>query len=114
MITKEVFIKKWSNFWHFQKHKKEFDLAFEKELNEIIQTNNSGWISVNNSLPKPLETVWISDGETWVALGCLVQHDEGYCWAESNGVIYVQNNEIVSECEEDDLNVVKWHPLPRL
>lgn len=32
----EEFIKKWSNWWMFNKHKKELDLAFEKELKDLI------------------------------------------------------------------------------
>jgi len=33
---KKEFIKKWSNWWVFNKNKKQLDMAFEKELNEII------------------------------------------------------------------------------
>lgn len=57
------------------------------------------WVAVTDALPKPLQTVWLTNGKGWVCLGCLVESDDGWHWAESNGVIYVENGEIVSECE---------------
>lgn len=71
------------------------------------------WVSTLDKLPKPLQTVWISNGNGWCRLGCLVESDGGFHWAESNGVIYVENGEIVSECESDDLDVLFWHELPK-
>lgn len=41
----------------------------------------SGWVSVNDRLPEPLQTVWIS-------------------------------GQIVTEAEEDDLDVQYWHECP--
>jgi|SRR5690554_2070720 len=73
----------------------------------------SGWVAVTDALPKPLQTVWLINGKGWVCLGCLVESDEGWHWAESNGVIYIENGEIVSECESEDLDVNFWHELPK-
>ena len=72
------------------------------------------WIAVSESLPKAFETVWLSNGIDWVCLGCLVEVDNGWHWAESNGIIYAENGCIVSECDSDDLDVVYWHELPKL
>lgn len=77
-----------------------------------------GWVSVEDKLPEVLETVWVSNGKGWTALGCRTdyyENDEGgfdWCWAGSNGIIYEESGKIVSECEEDDLDVRFWHPLP--
>lgn len=70
------------------------------------------WISVDDGLPQELETVWISNGKGFTALGCLA-YDEGWHWAKSNGVIYEENGQIVSECESDDLDVKFWARLPK-
>lgn len=70
------------------------------------------WISVEDRLPKSLQTVWLSNGNGFICLGCLVDNDDGWHWAESNGIIYIYNGEITSECESDDLDVRYWMPLP--
>jgi hypothetical protein len=80
----------------------------------MILPDNNRWISVTEKLPNPLQTVWLTDGKDWVALGCLVESDGGWLWAKSNGVIYAENGEIVSECESEDLHVNYWHELPKL
>jgi hypothetical protein len=51
------------------------------------------WISVNDRLPEPLETVWITNGK-YVNLGCLVDYEVG--------------------CEPDGLDVTHWHPVPSM
>ena len=71
------------------------------------------WISTKNKIPEPLQTVWISNGRGWTTLGCLVDMDGGYHWAQTNGIIYEHNGQIVSECESDDLDVNFWHELPK-
>jgi len=38
----------------------------------------SGWVAVTDALPKPLQTVWLTNGKGWVCLGCLVESDEGW------------------------------------
>lgn len=73
----------------------------------------SNWVAVDDSLPKPLQTVWLTNGKGWTCLGCLVETNEGWHWAESNGVIYQENGEIVSECESNDLDVAFWHEIPK-
>jgi hypothetical protein len=92
-----------------------FEITPNLEISDImILANNNRWISVTEKLPEPLQTVWLTDGKGWVALGCLVEDAEGWHWAESNGVIYAENGEIVSECESEDLDVHYWHELPKL
>ena len=73
------------------------------------------WISVKDDLPKELETVWaINKDKKWVWLACLV-YDDGWLWAVSNGVIYSEEGNIVSECETDDeYDVTHWQRLPKL
>jgi hypothetical protein len=73
----------------------------------------SRWVAVTDALPKALQTVWLTNGKGWCCLGCLIEDAEGWHWAESNGVIYIENGEIVSECESEDLDVNFWHELPK-
>lgn len=71
------------------------------------------WILCDDDMPEVDETVWITNGCGWTALGCLVECEGGYCWAVTNGIIYEEDGKIVSECElDDDYDVVFWHPLP--
>lgn len=89
-----------------------------KKLSTAPTVKAEGWVSVEDKLPEVLETVWVSNGKGWTALGCRTdyyENDEGgfdWCWAGSNGIIYEESGKIVSECEEDDLDVRFWHPLP--
>jgi hypothetical protein len=71
------------------------------------------WISVNEKLPEPLETVWITNGK-FVNLGCLVDHEDGWCWAKSVEEPYIQDGKILVGCEPDDLDVTHWHPVPSM
>lgn len=89
-------------------------VEFAVEKLELIPSNNEtkGWVSVKDSLPKALETVWLTNGRGWCCLGCLVEDAEGWHWAESNGIIYIDGGKIVSECESEDLEVNFWHELP--
>lgn len=91
---------------------KEATIAIDEML-KSRKADVSGWVAVTNALPKPLQTVWLTNGKGWVCLGCLVESDGGWHWAESNGVIYIENGEIVSECESEDLDVNFWHELPK-
>ncbi len=85
---------------------------FITDLDNRIE--ESGWVAVTDALPKPLQTVWLTNGKGWVSLGCRAESDGGWHWAESNGVIYIENGEIVAECESDDLDVIFWHELPKI
>ena len=87
--------------------------SLENNQPALQQTDVCGWVAVTDALPKPLQTVWLTNGKGWVCLGCLVESDGGWHWAESNGVIYIENGEIVSECESEDLDVNFWHELPK-
>lgn len=75
---------------------------------------NVKWVPVTDDLPEPLKTVWLTNGKGWVSLGCRAESDGGWHWAQSNGILYVEDGEIVSECESEDLDVVFWHELPKL
>ncbi len=89
---------------------KEYIELNDKELCKKKNTDNtiSGWVNVTDSLPKPLQTVWLANNKGWIGLGCLIKDSEGCSWAQSNGVIYTENGEIVSECESEDLDVNFW------
>lgn len=89
------------------------DLIEEYQALQLQQTVVMRWFNISEKLPNELETVWLTNGKGWTCLGCLVVTDEGFHWAESNGVIYQENDKIVSECESEDLDVVYWHPLPK-
>ena len=87
----------------------EFDLILKRDV-----PDTSKWVTSKDSLPESFKTVWMTNGKGWVALGCRVEFEEGYHWAESNGVIYLEDNKIVTECESDDLDVTHWCPVPDL
>ncbi|AQY21359.1 hypothetical protein [Riemerella anatipestifer] len=76
-----------------------------------MTTNN--WKKTEEELPNENETVWITNGKGWVALGCLVYAEGGYLWGISNGEIYPQDGKIMTEADlEEDLDVVFWHSVP--
>lgn len=76
-------------------------------------SNESKWINVKDALPKDLETVWgINPKRNIAVLCCVVSFSEGWCWAISNGTTYIEDGKIVAECEDDDLDITHWMPLP--
>ena len=83
-------------------------------LNYVEQNEmqSKGWVHVRKDRPEPLKTCWLTNGKGWVCLGCLIETPDGWHWAESNGVIYAENGQIVSECESEDLDVIYWQYLP--
>lgn len=83
------------------------------KLFEGGEGENNGWIRVTESLPNALQTVLLSNGKGFTTIGCLAETEDGWHWAEGNGVVYEANGEIVSECESDDIEVNFWHPLPK-
>lgn len=94
-------------------------IAILKQMVGEGEKENDGWISVKDRLPETLETVWISNGKGFTTLGCrsdLYEGDNGkfeWCWAAIvNGGIYESEGKIVAECDEDDLEVNFWMPLP--
>ena len=77
------------------------------------------WVSIEKGCyPDPLETVWLyNPANGALALGCHTYNgqDDGWCWAISNGIIYAENGQIVSECEvDDDYLFTHWRRLPLL
>lgn len=71
------------------------------------------WVAVDDELPPILETIWLSNGKGWTDLGCRVETNEGWHWAGQNGIIYQEKDQIVAECDSDDLDVVYWCKLPK-
>jgi len=73
-----------------------------------------GWISVKDQLPNDNQTVWCySENTLQVFVGAYVYvTNEGWFWAKSNGVFYVEDGKIINECEIDDLDVTHWFPAP--
>lgn len=111
--------------WDFakvvEKHRLDVDLELRKAIHSFFIAYNYAafrlenymcWTLVEDKLPDELETVWISNGKGWTTLGCRVPDENGWHWAQSNGVIYQQDNKIMSECESDDLDVRFWQRLP--
>lgn len=97
-----------------QLHREEITFSRMVELINI-EANNDRWVIVapGVALPRPLQTVWVSNGKGWTTLGCLVQGDDGFHWAETNGLIYENEDGIVSECDSNDLDVRFWCELPK-
>ena len=94
----------------------EFDLILKRSV-----PDTSKWVACEDKLPGNLQTVWLANvKKQWVCLGCLVENDDqfegeyNYHWAEGNGVIYSEDNKIVTECKSDDLDVTHWCPVPDL
>ncbi len=89
-----------------------------KEIHDFHaqQSKDSEWISVTEKYPDEKQTVWCySEKLDNVFLGEYVYViNEGWFWAESNGVIYASDGKIVSECEMDDFDVSHWFPTPLL
>jgi hypothetical protein len=102
---KEMLIKE--RKWNSESLEHFTDLA-----NKMYYEQNE-WVLCDDDMPEIDETVWITNGCGWTALGCLVECEGGYCWAVTNGIIYEDDDKIVSECElDDDYDVVYWHRLP--
>lgn len=99
--------------WHIGKVREEMICLLMERYATLHKTNVSGWVAVTEKLPNHLQTVFISNGKGYTTLGCRVVTEDGWFWAETNGVIYESNGEIVSECEIQDLDVVFWHELPK-
>jgi len=80
------------------------------------QSKEREWISVSEKYPDEKQTVWCySEKLDNVFLGEYVYvMNEGWFWAESNGVIYASDGKIVTECEMDDFDVSHWFPTPLL
>lgn len=91
----------------------------ENRYNNEDEITDSGWVSVEESLPEKLETVFISNGKGWTTIGCRSDwfiNDKGesvWIWVATNGIIYEENGRIVSECEEEVFDVLFWHRLPK-
>lgn len=107
-------LKSYFNRYFISTQGKEFKALIRLIKKHIKEEYETPWISVEDSLPKDLETVWISNGQSWTTLGCLVDTPEGYHWAATNGIIYQEDDSIVSECESDDLDVKYWCKLPKV
>ena len=88
--------------------------SFIKAINKVLTTPvGIQWVAIKDELPPILETIWLSNGKGWTDLGCRVETNEGWHWAGQNGIIYQEKNQIVAECDSDDLDVVYWCKLPK-
>lgn len=96
---------------------------FRRELSKVLtsfkeskQLEKDNWVSVSERFPSENQTVWCySEKLDNVFLGEYVYvMNEGWFWAESNGVIYASGGKIVTECEIDDFDVSHWYPTPTL
>jgi hypothetical protein len=96
-----------------QDYFKEFVNGFIKGANWQAQ---QGWISVKDQEPPENKTVWLYDMETGFAfLGCYIYLvNDGWFYVKSNGEIYSDNGEIITECEMDEYNPTHWHSVPSL
>lgn len=81
--------------------------------NKTKQSPLTQWINVDDALPTQYKTVWLTNGNNcW--LGCLVESDGGWHWAVyTGGDLYIENGEIVAECESEDVDVKYWHEVPK-
>ena len=76
----------------------------------------SEWYLVKDGLPDENKTVWLyNEKNKYVALGCSVYvNNEGWFLAVSNGEIYSENGEIVTEAEIDDYEFTHWKYVDKL
>lgn len=90
--------------------------VFNTKVKESQQLEKDNWVSVSERFPSENQTVWCySEKLDNVFLGEYVYvMNEGWFWAESNGVIYASGGKIVTECEIDDFDVSHWYPTPTL
>ena len=76
----------------------------------------SEWNLVKDKLPDKNKTVWLyNEKNKYVVLGCSVYvNNEGWFLAVSNGEIYSENGEIVTEAEIDDYEFTHWKYVDKL
>jgi hypothetical protein len=76
----------------------------------------SPWINVKDRLPGEGQMVWgINPEQGTAVLVCrIIDVVDGWCWAMSNGTTYIEDGEIVAECEAEELDITHWMPLPNL
>ena len=76
----------------------------------------SEWNLVKNGLPDENKSVWLyNEKNNHVTLGCSVYlNNEGWFLAVSNGEIYSENGEIVTEAEIDDYEFTHWKYVDKL
>ena len=71
------------------------------------------WRDSDVFMPQEEKTLFISNGRGWTSIGCLVYLNDSWYWGEMSAGIYQENDEIIAECELDDLDVRFWHPFPK-
>jgi hypothetical protein len=109
---------------YYNKWRRDNDMEYEQpnptELGKVIDQAvkmlaEYDWIHVEDALPEHLQTVWCVTKDGTPFIGCYgYLENEGWFWAQSNGIIYREGDSIISEAEIDDLDVVYWMPLPKL
>jgi hypothetical protein len=99
-----------------------FWYEYQSEIFQDLTTENARlrealeWHDIKVKLPSENVTCWLySKLYKNIFLGCRVYlNNEGFFWAKSNGVIYLEENKIITECEIDDYDVTHWMYAPEL
>jgi hypothetical protein len=88
------------------------------ENNKECLLSHPHWVPLTEAYPELNELVWLYNSNTnHVELGCrvVVGFDEGWLWAVSDGIFFVANGKIVSDCVLDDnYTFTHWCRLPSL
>ena len=116
-IAKDFLHSDWESLYiHYQ----EIEISISDEIiNKVaIEYHRlmSEWNLVKDKLPDKNKTVWLyNEKNKYVALGCSVYvNNEGWFLAVSNGEIYSENGEIVTEAEIDDYEFTHWKYVDKL
>lgn len=101
---------------------KELGMKFRNEFGEVssdyindqhgTKQTIGGWIALSTRMPDHLKAIWISDGKGTTTLGCRIVEGDSWCWGVCKGDIYEADEEIIVECEIQEIDVVVWHEVP--
>ena len=121
-IAKDTIAKKYG-YANFEQFDDKSTFGYNHDTPKIIDEISieyhrliSEWYLVKDGLPDENKTVWLyNEKNKYVALGCSVYvNNEGWFLAVSNGEIYSENGEIVTEAEIDDYEFTHWKYVDKL
>ena len=121
-LTKDTIAKKYG-YENFEQFDDKSTFGYNHDTPKIIDEVAieyhrlmSEWNLVKDKLPDKNKTVWLyNEKNKYVALGCSVYvNNEGWFLAVSNGEIYSENGEIVTEAEIDDYEFTHWKYVDKL